>query len=310
MSVNDSRSNMLGQVEPLSTSDNGLPYPWQCLFDDEYQAYYYFNPLTNEQQWADINEDMQGNQVKHTHNHNEYEYPDFNEDGSTYLDELDGESISNMSRTSSVFERSTQMLASKKEREEALRLELQQREESELRAGPEINKRSKQMNRNVDDMFTWEEKRKQKMELLAQQRRAEEASQNTGKPILYSHKSSSNASVCTTGSGDSSSIPVEERLLAYEEKRRLKLQQTIAQEKSDARKASIPTIAPHSMNLNRRRLESNSSTGSGSTGNSMSGGSSGGNTGILRDHSTGQIMFQVRSLLSTLYLSLSLYIYI
>lgn len=36
MSVNNSRSNLLGQAEPLSTSANGLLYPRQCLFDDEY----------------------------------------------------------------------------------------------------------------------------------------------------------------------------------------------------------------------------------------------------------------------------------
>ena len=36
MSVNDSRSNMLGPAKPLDTGANGLLYPGLCLFDDEY----------------------------------------------------------------------------------------------------------------------------------------------------------------------------------------------------------------------------------------------------------------------------------
>ena len=110
-------------------------------------------------------------------------------------------------------------MANKRDKQEALRMQLLQREEEELR-NPEINKRSKQLNRNVEDMFAWEEQRKARMEALAAQQRAAENAQITGKPTLYA---SSNASVSSHNSADG--LPVEARLLAYEEKRKLKLQQ-------------------------------------------------------------------------------------
>jgi hypothetical protein len=279
------RSAMLGKAEGrevhLTEGQSEIPYPWQLLFDDEIQAHYYFNPLTEETRWADVDE---GHEEE-----GEYEYAEH--DGSVYLDELDGDnSVSNVSRMSSmsVVDRSAQMLAQKKEREEALRFEMMRREEQEMRSVPEINKRSKQMNRKVDDMFTWEQQRKERAAALAEQQRAEEARQNPGRPTLYANHISSSASVSSGGSNATpSSLPVEERLLAFEEKRRLKLQQTRAQEVNDARKAATPTISAHSANLARRRLSTGyePSPRVALTPSDV--------PGILRDGATGQLLFQV-----------------
>jgi hypothetical protein len=290
---------MLGKSEMRETDQGGnhnqIPYPWQLLFDDEIQAHYYYNPLTDETRWADVDERQEeGGEYDYAeHEYAEHEYADH--DGSEYLDELDGDnSVSNVSRMSSlsVVDRSAQMLAQKKEREEALRSEMMRREEQEMRSVPEINKRSKQMNRKVDDMFTWEQQRKERAAALAEQQRAEEARQNPGRPTLYANHVSSSASVSSGGSNATpSSQPVEERLLAFEEKRRLKLQQTRAQEVNEARKAATPTISAHSANLARRRLSAGyePSPRVALTPSDL--------TGILRDGSTGQVLFQVCAVL-------------
>lgn len=294
------RSDLLGSI---NTDKNEGSSPWILHFDDENQAHYYFNAQTGECKWAEV---TQSNPTEHS----EY-YPEGGDTAEYDFDEIDGESVSNMSRisTMSVVERSEQMLAHKREKQEALRYQLQQRELEGLRSGPEINQRSKQLNRKVDDIFAWEDKRKAKLEMLAAQVRMEEDSQITGRPHLYAPMISSGASVCSsfnsvisTGSG-SEGLSVEERLLAYEEKRKLKLQQTIAHEQNEARKAATPTLAPHSANLNRSRVAhsySNAST-SDSQNSSQYGGSylgrgtaDGTAPGILKDNSTGQIMFQVR----------------
>jgi hypothetical protein len=265
------RSDLLGnEVE----REHGLPYPWQVGFDEDVQSYYYYNPETGETEWASGQE------------------PSSASNGADYLEELDSNgSVANASRTSSlsVVDRSNQMLASKKERETALRQQLSRQQQAEMRDAPQINARSRRLNRNVEDMFAWEEHRRQKMDALAQKRMEEESAHNTGRPKLYP---TSNASVVSTGSGGSGGLPVEERLLAYEEKRRLKLQAARAQGVHEANRSAIPTISPHSANLARRRA---------------SGGYDGGGRvqlnaedvpGIIRDHATGQMLFQVKHVLA------------
>ena len=87
-------------------------------------------------------------------------------------------------------------------------------------------------------------------------------------------------------------LPVEARLLAYEEKRKLKLQQTIAQEKNEARRAANPTIAPHSSNLVQRRV---AAVARGEEAPQLSNRriAAGDTPGILKDNVTGQTYFQV-----------------
>jgi len=274
----------------------GVPHPWEKHFDDEYQAYYYFNPVTQETRWADVNGQLpyipeEDNQSNLNQYNEEYEQDDPYELDEEYnLDELDGDaSISNMSRLSqlSVIERSEFHMANKRDKQEALRMQLLQREEEELR-NPEINKRSKQLNRNVEDMFAWEEQRKAKMEALAAQQRAAENAQITGKPTLYA---SSNASVSSHNSADG--MPVEARLLAYEEKRKLKLQQTIAHEKNEARRSAIPTIAPHSAQLVQRRVAAAARGEEVPQSSNRSRVAAADAPGILKDNATGQLFFQV-----------------
>lgn len=265
------RGELLGREDVEDGSNS-----WQLHFDDEVQSYFYYNTETGETKWAP---EM-----------NPGTYNDEYNDGSSYLDELDGNvSIGGTSRVStlSVVDRSAQMLAQKKVREEALRQELLLREKQEMRDAPAINERSKKLNRGIDDIFAWEEQRKQRMEALAQQRLAEESAQNTGRPMLYG---SSNASVISTnsgGSGSGSGVPVEERLRAYEEKRQLKLQATRAKEVQEARRSAIPTISQHSANLARRRAATGYETPSRPVLTAQD------VPGILRDQSTGQTLFQV-----------------
>jgi len=290
------RSDLLGRRDdPASGSHGGgLPYPWEKHFDDEYQSYYYFNPETQETQWAAVDDQVPFvPNERHFEDQNGYDESEPYEFGDDYsLNELDGDgSVSNMSRLLqlSVIERSEHMLAVKREKQENLRQQLLQREEEELR-DPEINKRSKQLNRNVDDIFAWEEQRKARVEALAAQQRAAEAAQNTGRPILYA---SSGASVSSHNSSDSAAhLPVEARLLAYEEKRKLKLQQTIAQEKNEARRAANPTIAPHSSNLVQRRVAA-AARGEEAPQLSNRRIAVGDTPGILKDNVTGQTFFQV-----------------
>lgn len=295
---NNYRSDLLGRRDAVSDGSGSgeVPQPWEKHFDDEYQAYYYFNPVTQETRWADVNGQLpyipeEGNQSNPNQYNEEYEQDDPYELDEEYnLDELDGDaSISNMSRLSqlSVIERSEFHMANKRDKQEALRMQLLQREEEELR-NPEINKRSKQLNRNVEDMFAWEEQRKARMEALAAQQRAAENAQITGKPTLYA---SSNASVSSHNSADG--LPVEARLLAYEEKRKLKLQQTIAYEKNEARRSAIPTIAPHSAQLVQRRAAAvaRGEEAPQSSNRSRVAGADG--PGILKDNATGQLFFQV-----------------
>lgn len=294
------RSELLGTSNARETDDS---HSWILQFDDENQAHYYYNPHTGESRWADVghHQDAEGND---NDNYAQNGVDECNEEEEYDFDEIDGNSVSNMSRmsTMSVVERSAQMLAQKREKQETLRQQLQQRELEAIRAGPEINQRSKQLNRNVDDIFAWEDKRKARMEALAAQVRAEEDAQITGRPHLYAQMGSG-SSVCSASSVNSAGsdgLPVEARLMAYEEKRRLKLQQAIAHEKNEARKAATPTLAPHSANLNRRRAAQSSQS-------SMSDGqndsvyssyrasvSASNSQGIQKDNSTGQIMFQVR----------------
>lgn len=296
------RSELLGTNSGRQVgSTEDVPHPWRLQFDDEYQAHYYYNPQTGESRWAEVDNDRDLHVGYCAVEHGSGQYTEEEYD----FDEIDGNSVSNLSRmsTMSVVERSAQMLAQKKEKQEALRQQLEQRELEAIRSGPEINQRSKQLIRNVDDIFAWEQRRKSKMEALAAQVRAEEDARITGRPHLYVPMSGSGASVCSASSAhsaDSDNQPVEARLLAYEEKRKLKLQQAIAHEKNEARKAATPMLAPHSANLVRRReaqQSSNSCVADSQTDSVYSSYrasvASGSTQGILRDNSTGQIMFQV-----------------
>ena len=77
----------------------------------------------------------------------------------------------------SIAERANNLLRQKREKEEALRREKELKERSEVTAQPEITKRSQHLHRSVDDMLSWEEARRAKIEAkqleLEQQRQSE-----------------------------------------------------------------------------------------------------------------------------------------
>lgn len=129
-------------------------------------------------------------------------------------------------------------------------------------SGPTINKRSQQLHRDVNDMFEWDRARRAKIDALAEQVRAAEDAQNTGRPIIPKKRSTGS---CPDASSDpliaaTSSMPVEDRLLAYEERRLMKIASLKEQQRLEARQAATPKLAPRSMNLQRHQQQQPSST--------------------------------------------------
>lgn len=122
--------------------------------------------------------------------------------------------------------------------------------------GPTINKRSQQLHRDVNDMLEWERARRAKIDALAEQVKAAEDAQNTGRPIIPKRSTG-----CSNASSDpllatTSSMPVEDRLLAYEERRLMKIASLKEQQRLEARKAATPKLAPRSMKLQRHQQPS------------------------------------------------------
>lgn len=125
-----------------------------------------------------------------------------------------------------------------------------------IMSGPTINKRSQQLHRDVNDMLEWERTRRAKIDALAEQVKAAEDAQNTGRPIIPKRLTG-----CSNASSDpllatTSSMPVEDRLLAYEERRLMKIASLKEQQRLEARKAATPKLAPRSMKLQRQQPSS------------------------------------------------------
>ena len=196
----------------------------------------------------------------------------------------DETSVSNLSRVSqgrNVVERSQHMLQAKKEREEALRAALEQQELEEVRTAPTINKRSQIINRSVDDMLRWEQQRKERLESKTAQARAAEEREVTGRPTLSKKAQTDKLAALglaqqqkqleaegwgdeescgsvgegscartaatgdTNGSGGAQAVvPVQDRLLEHEQRRRLKQQQLIAQKRNEARARAHSATQP------------------------------------------------------------------
>jgi hypothetical protein len=105
-------------------------------------------------------------------------------------------------------------------------------------------------------MLEWERTRRAKIDALAEQVKAAEDAQNTGRPIIPKRSTG-----CSNASSDpllatTSSMPVEDRLLAYEERRLMKIANLKEQQRLEARKAATPKLAPRSMKLQRHQQPS------------------------------------------------------
>lgn len=167
-----------------------------------------------------------------------------------------------------VYERSAQMMMAKKEREEAMRLKLEQQKLQGIQSVPTINKKSKSLSRNVDDMLAWEQKRKQKLAMKQMELEALELESLTGKPMVTKTAErlarqwqeqddgiSDTTSVVSGVTGISAytnrTHSVQDRLLYYDEQRKAKLQRLKEEQAVAIRAAANPKVAPHSANLQR-----------------------------------------------------------
>ena len=125
-----------------------------------------------------------------------------------------------------------------------------------IMSGPTINKRSQQLHRDVNDMLEWERTRRAKIDALAEQVKAAEDARNTGRPIIPKRLTGCSNASSDTLLATTSSMPVEDRLLAYEERRLMKIASLKEQQRLEARKAATPKLAPRSMKLQRQQPSS------------------------------------------------------
>jgi len=147
------------------------------------------------------------------------------------------------------------MMQMRKEKEDAMRKKIDEDALRDLRPTPSINKKSQSLNRSVNDMFEWEQSRKDKLERRVFEIQQEEDAAITGIPVVTKTADriarKLRESNSTSGEQFSGNV-VEVRLLQYDEKKKLKLQRMIEHQSNEIkRKASTSHIAPHSASLPR-----------------------------------------------------------
>lgn len=87
-----------------------------------------------------------------------------------------------------IAERTNLMLKAKKEKEENMRRELEEKEKQEITANPIITKRSQKLHRNVDDMISWDKNRRAKIEARQQELEEQQIQEMTAAPVLPTSK--------------------------------------------------------------------------------------------------------------------------
>jgi hypothetical protein len=143
-----------------------------------------------------------------------------------------------------IAERSADLLQNKKEKEESMRQFFEQKTLEQVRPTPVITAKSKQLNRNVNDMLAWDESRKAKIESLKQMHEQQLEKEMTGKPAIkrVGGTESTKLGASRTSAGQSAA-PVHERLMEYEEQRRLKQQYLQMKADQEARVNAVPRIS-------------------------------------------------------------------
>ena len=175
---------------------------WEEHFSEEYQIPYYFNPQTGESSW---------------------EVPaDYLKIVEAPLNTVSSESEGQKSQSAvlqirdkqhhqqqpTIADRSIQQIQARKEREDSYREYLDRKRLQEVKSKPEITSKSKNLQRDVHDMFSWEESRKIKLAQRQQEVSEEILAQNTGRPKV--------TKVAQKLAQNQQHLPVEERLLDYE----------------------------------------------------------------------------------------------
>ena len=107
-----------------------------------------------------------------------------------------------------IAERSVQQIQARKEREDSYREYLERKSLEEIKSKPVTTNKSKLLQRDVNDMLSWEENRKAKIAQRQQEASQEISAQNTGRPKL--------TKVAEKLAQNHQQLPVEERLLDYE----------------------------------------------------------------------------------------------
>jgi uncharacterized protein YdaT len=271
---------------------------WERHYSEEDGEYYLYNPLTQEciwesednflEQWNDNMRNYEEHRLQSDENAiDESEYTldlleklmledkvatqsSFSENSSSTQQQYQSNKPSLRSGMNdaslSVVDRSNIMLQSKQTKVDKLN---QQKLEDELKAckpQPEINKKSKMMNRSVNDMLEWDEKRKQKIQEKADALGKSKNSELTGRPIItkkaedlarrWKEEDESqnwdNDGVSTSFTATTSGKSVQERLYEYNERKKMKQQYLIEQENLRARREARPQLAPHSAKYIRR----------------------------------------------------------
>ena len=87
-----------------------------------------------------------------------------------------------------IAERTNLMLKAKKEKEEIMRRELEEKQNQEITANPIITKRSQKLHRNVDDMMSWDKNRRAKIEARQQELEEQQIQEITAAPVLPTSK--------------------------------------------------------------------------------------------------------------------------
>lgn len=182
---------------------------WEEHFSEEYQIPYYFNPQTGESSWEVPADFQSGDETTidiatlaesiHLEQHG------FQRLKTTVVNSRDKQQ---QQQQPTIAERSVQQIQARKEREDSYREYLERKSLEEIKSKPVTTNKSKLLQRDVNDMLSWEENRKAKIAQRQQEASQEISAQNTGRPKL--------TKVAEKLAQNHQQLPVEERLLDYE----------------------------------------------------------------------------------------------
>lgn len=228
----------MNQDEEMLTSAEDST--WDRYFSPEDQAYYFYNPYTNECIWDEAN-------FQHEPDSTSYE-------AQQSVCESVGSLRSGISDPRlSVVDRSNLMMELKKSKIAKLQQEMLLKEQAVLQTHPNITKKSTLLNRSVEDMLAWEENRKQRLIRQAEEKVQQESAEITGKPIITKRAEQlSRRKTDDNYEAQFNDPNVVRRLHHYEERKQIKIQRIREEEELQARKQAVPKITSYSRELSRK----------------------------------------------------------
>jgi hypothetical protein len=229
-----------------SLNEIKVPEPWEAHFSEKYGRIYYFNPITKESVWecpatSRASEDASERQGDHHVDDSSHTASSVSRAGGKIEDHLlrKGEEYQQKREelrikkenemkaeitgrpqlskyaekiphrdVDNIAERASNMLKQKKEKEDALRREKELKEQCEVTAQPEINKRSQHLHRSVDDMLSWEEARRAKIEAKQLELERQKQSEVSATPVTVTSKAITEKLLKNRKSKTSEGVPV------------------------------------------------------------------------------------------------------